>query len=58
MLSAKQPTVPDTTETITADNGFATMPKRYATIPIMRAPSIPTPVPNGETAPFVPGSTF
>ena len=58
ILSIKQPTVPEMIATVMAINGFAIIPKKYDAIPIMAAPQIPTAVPNVETAPFVPGSTF
>ena len=58
ILSAKQPIVPEMIETTIAENGFATIPKRYAEIPIIAAPAIPAAVPNVDTAPLVPGSTF
>ncbi len=57
-LSIKHPTVPDITDTRIADTGFETTPKRYAAIPIINAPIIPTTVPRTDTAPSVPGSTF
>ena len=58
ILSIKPPTVPDITETKIADNGFATIPKKNAAIPMIAAPTMPTAVPSVETAPLVPGSTF
>ena len=58
ILSIKQPTVPEMTDTKIAERGLATIPKKYAAIPIIAAPTIPIAVPNAETAPLVPGSTF
>ena len=57
-LSIKQPTVPDITDTKIAETGFETTPKKYADKPMINAPIIPTAVPNTDTAPSVPGSTF
>ena len=58
ILSKKQPTVPETIATKIADNGFGTITNKNEAIPIIAAPKIAIPVPKGEIAPFVPGSTF
>ena len=58
ILSMKHPIVPEMTETTIADKGFARIPKKYAAIPMIPAPTIPMHVPNDDTAPLVPGSTI
>ena len=58
MLSIKHPTVPEMIATTRAKRGLVIMPKRYAAIPMIAAPMMPTLVPKPDTAPFVPGSTF
>ena len=58
MLSVKHPTKPETIDTKITESGLATMPKRYAAIPIIAAPTMPAAVPRTETAPLVPGSTL
>ena len=58
ILSMKHPTVPEIIATPIANKGLAIMPNRYAAIPMIAAPKIPIAVPNAETAPLVPGSTF